>query len=621
VGDLADEGVWAHNARNFVLFGQPIIDDFTQPLFAVPLNTLSHIFSFKLFGVGLAQARITSVLAGWLTLVFLFVFLSKAWNRKAAIICVLILGLNNAFFTYNRLAINVSLLSLFLLLSFICWHKGRDNRFFFLLSGICFGLAVLSKVTAIYSGLAFLLLWLFEYVRKEIKLRNIFLFCFAAPIPIIPYLLYLHKNWGLISINFNALSNYGILHKVIPNFFRLLANNFFGLPTVWILIVLTVLFLIKKNRFDVKSLDFVSMMSISWLFGILVSLIFSDLHDRRFFSLVIPLAILSTKLILERDAIDFTLVFSRFKQKIARIRFWGKLMYALLLSVPVVSLVIPITTLASGQSIEKYGGINGIAITLFFGTAMSILFLFYLFKNDSQGRFIHFLILSNVLLLMVIPALTLVRNFSTHLAIITSTMDKELFYMFTFALVLMLIMFFYLFSTFVKRELLVIGPHLIFLIAVFYFIVTISLIGLTLVAPSYSVIEESHSLDLIIGPDRYLASSAPHYLSMESRYFPVFLAKDRYVPINRNFDKNKINYVTTRETVNGRPVSGKPYVDPEDFQNVKLVKRIKLFPYPFTDKYRKTMLLFSVEGYGGNVPSGRKNTIFSSKYSVFSDER
>ena len=51
---ITDEAWWAHNARNHTLFGQWVLDDFNQALFAAPMHTAMIRLSFMCGGVSLA---------------------------------------------------------------------------------------------------------------------------------------------------------------------------------------------------------------------------------------------------------------------------------------------------------------------------------------------------------------------------------------------------------------------------------------------------------------------------------------------------------------------------------------------------------------------------------------
>ncbi len=55
-------------ARNQVLFGRWVLDDFNQGYFAAPLHTAMIWLSFRLGGVCLEQTRLVSALCGLTTI-------------------------------------------------------------------------------------------------------------------------------------------------------------------------------------------------------------------------------------------------------------------------------------------------------------------------------------------------------------------------------------------------------------------------------------------------------------------------------------------------------------------------------------------------------------------------
>ena len=158
VSDLSDEGIWVHGARSLFLFDDPSPDQANQSWSVTILHTLLMVLSFSFFGVGLYQARLVSALSGWFILLILYFFIKRQWGEKPALVSVLILGLNDTFLIYNKLAFGVVLPEMFILLAFFLWYKGAKNKVFYLLSGISFALAILSKLSAYYFALVFLIL-------------------------------------------------------------------------------------------------------------------------------------------------------------------------------------------------------------------------------------------------------------------------------------------------------------------------------------------------------------------------------------------------------------------------------------------------------------------------------
>ena len=99
---LFDEGLWAHNARNRVLFGRWIMDDHNPPLFMTPLYTLVLAASYEIAGVSLTTTRLVAAVSGSLTCVVLYLFLRSWYPLRRAIAAPLLLALSYFTLSYNR---------------------------------------------------------------------------------------------------------------------------------------------------------------------------------------------------------------------------------------------------------------------------------------------------------------------------------------------------------------------------------------------------------------------------------------------------------------------------------------------------------------------------------------
>lgn len=99
---LFDEGLWAHNARNRVLFGRWIMDDHNPPLFMTPLYTFVLAASYQIAGVSLATTRLVAAVSGSLTCVVLYLFLRSWYPLRRAIVAPLLLALSYFTLSYNR---------------------------------------------------------------------------------------------------------------------------------------------------------------------------------------------------------------------------------------------------------------------------------------------------------------------------------------------------------------------------------------------------------------------------------------------------------------------------------------------------------------------------------------
>lgn len=601
IGDLGDEGIWVHNARTLFLFDDPVPDQATQSLSVSPLNTALMIASFHFLGVDTFAARLPSALAGWFTLIIFYFFLRKAWGKKAAFVGTAILGLNEAFLIYNKLAFGISLEAMFLLLSFFLWYKGQEKNIFYFLAGISFAGAILSKLSAYYFAFIFVVLWLLQLYRKETKAPSIIIFGLGGMVLLLPYLFFLFSNWEVLSANFMVLKNYYNSEGVIIlNIFRAFANNFFGLPSVFLLLVLTSLYFLswsqaskEKISEKMKSISGAELIALCWLMLGLVLLIFlSDLSDRRFFSLIIPMSMLSARLFFSEEFISFN---AGREEKMSTKK---NLLYAFLFSFPIFSLAVSSLSLYFCSPINACKNWQGQLALLW----IVILVLFWMVFTFIPGKVrkycIHFGIIFSLAVLLFVPLSTLLRHFSRHYALITSTMEKEITYLLSSSLLLFILMMTFIFLSFRYQNLLIFTPALIKKVFLIYFVVSGSLIALALAAPTFSFKESSHSLDSLL-QDAEVSGFLVGSLSLEASYLPILMYRDGpFKEINYDYDMSRIRYVFKREMVDGKSASDS--VDLLSFYRTsRLIKRLYLYPYPFTDKYRMVVAVYEVEGYRG----------------------
>ena len=123
LGLFFDEGIYNHNARNKVLFGQWRLDEWNDFYYA-PLSSLLKYWVFKFFGVGRIQMRLVSVVFSWFSLIFVYFGVKESYNKRTGFLAVLLLGINYIYLMYNRLGMqDTQTLALFIL-TFYFWQKG-----------------------------------------------------------------------------------------------------------------------------------------------------------------------------------------------------------------------------------------------------------------------------------------------------------------------------------------------------------------------------------------------------------------------------------------------------------------------------------------------------------------
>jgi hypothetical protein len=114
-----DEGAWVHNARNKALFGEWRQDEW-NPVYIAPVFTALEYASFKMFGVGVRQARLVSEAAGVLSVILLALGVRRVAGDRAGLFAGALLAANYVYVMYDRAAIMEALMAAFIVASWYC---------------------------------------------------------------------------------------------------------------------------------------------------------------------------------------------------------------------------------------------------------------------------------------------------------------------------------------------------------------------------------------------------------------------------------------------------------------------------------------------------------------------
>ncbi len=99
-----DEGAWVHNARNKALFGAWTLDAW-NPVYIAPVFTALEYGSFRLFGVGVRQARLVSEVCGLASVWLLALGVARVGGRRAGLIAGSLLATHYVYVMWNRAAL------------------------------------------------------------------------------------------------------------------------------------------------------------------------------------------------------------------------------------------------------------------------------------------------------------------------------------------------------------------------------------------------------------------------------------------------------------------------------------------------------------------------------------
>lgn len=171
-GLFGDEAALAHNARNKILFGQWITDDW-NPIIYNPIFTILGYSFFYCFGVGLVQLRLVNVLIIFFSFILLFLTIKENGGKRIITICLLLLGFNYIFFIYSRLGLNDTFLIFPIVLTLYFWKKGLNNYPILFFAGVSSFACYVTKASAVYFIIATLISLLFAVFQNYCKDRKI----------------------------------------------------------------------------------------------------------------------------------------------------------------------------------------------------------------------------------------------------------------------------------------------------------------------------------------------------------------------------------------------------------------------------------------------------------------
>ncbi len=144
-----DEGAWVHNARNKVLFGEWSLDRW-NPMFIAPVFTGLEYASFKIFGVGVRQARLVPELLGLLSVVLLGLGVTRLAGRRAGVIAAALLGTNYVYLMWNRAALMEGPMVAFMVAAWYCYSRIEENPRWGAAASACAWLAFFTKAAAAF---------------------------------------------------------------------------------------------------------------------------------------------------------------------------------------------------------------------------------------------------------------------------------------------------------------------------------------------------------------------------------------------------------------------------------------------------------------------------------------
>ncbi|MDD5491390.1 MAG: glycosyltransferase family 39 protein [bacterium] len=146
-GPFTDEGFYAHNARNKILFDNWSMDDYNYHFVSPVMSAINYI-AFKSIGLKYGSMRVCAVFFSLLTLFLIFNLVRKKYDYTTALMSGFMIIFSYFYLMYNRLFISEIPMLFFLILALFFIDQGKKRDFYF--AGMCFVLALLSKSLALH---------------------------------------------------------------------------------------------------------------------------------------------------------------------------------------------------------------------------------------------------------------------------------------------------------------------------------------------------------------------------------------------------------------------------------------------------------------------------------------
>jgi 4-amino-4-deoxy-L-arabinose transferase-like glycosyltransferase len=247
-GIYFDEGIYSHNARNKILFGRWVLDEWNPLVYNAPL-TLIYYLGFRLCGISIVTVKATNILFGLLGILLFFAGVRRYLKPGQALALTMVFGFDFYWLMYNRLGLLENFSALCFLLCFFLFGFPVKKFWPAFGLGLTAAVAALSKYLFSYFLVAALLAVAYRAWRHS-SAKYFFAFlagCLAAGLPwffgiFLPFRSTFSKigaGWGVLALPRSvgqAFAN--LLHNPLPRYLQLLpvAGLLLVLFTAWALL-------------------------------------------------------------------------------------------------------------------------------------------------------------------------------------------------------------------------------------------------------------------------------------------------------------------------------------------------------------------------------------------------
>lgn len=176
-----------------------------------PVYLVLLAVSFKLFGFGIIQARMVSIVLGFFTVLFTYLFGRDLYNKRVGLIASLLLISNPLFFFVSRDArmdIAVACFTLIALYFLLLAFKKSKNTYYFY-SGFFAMLSLLSHPNGLFGIISIVLIYCiyktdFKNFKLNFRLKEVSYLILGPILLAVPYLIYISMDIPAFIGQFNA---------------------------------------------------------------------------------------------------------------------------------------------------------------------------------------------------------------------------------------------------------------------------------------------------------------------------------------------------------------------------------------------------------------------------------
>ncbi|MHB8094776.1 MAG: glycosyltransferase family 39 protein [Candidatus Aminicenantales bacterium] len=303
-GIYFDEGIYCHNARNKILFGRWITDEWNPLVYNAPL-TLLYYLVFRVFGISIVAVKLLNIFFGLAAILIFHAGIRRFLPFREASPVTALLAFDYCWTMYNRIGLleNFSALCFVSSLYFFLRIGDRKPMAFFL--GMTVAVAALSK----YLFAFFLISTLLAVGYKAWKRREpriLLLFGAGGAAVGIPWFLGIFlpfrstfgkigAGWGMLSLPRSLSQAWGnLVHNPLPRYLQLLPLAAFFLILFGGLILIK---LLGSGEGRMRSAD---LFVFCWIAGTVCSLGLLNYRPLRYYLPLIP-AVYASLALLIRD--------------------------------------------------------------------------------------------------------------------------------------------------------------------------------------------------------------------------------------------------------------------------------------------------------------------------------